>query len=243
MSEEAHDTHQGDVAKTTLGVALNMALVLAVSFFAFEYGRSGVIPFYQPHSVAADETAIKRLYAPVASYNDPLSIAYADGTLKLKGTIDPDAFRRVVVEVEGKALDVDTVTLDSPGGSLDSALALALFIREKGYETRVETGSICASSCPLILAAGSERSAGSGALIGAHQVSLDNSEIEAQAGPGQAGQFGMAAGQVLTGVITRHLEAMGVDPLIWIRALETPPDQLYVYSTAELLDSGLVTVE
>ncbi len=44
-----------------------------------------------------------------------------------------------------------------------------------------------------------------------------------------------------TALITRHLDAMGVDPALWLHALETPPNRLYYLSPEELQQHRLVT--
>jgi hypothetical protein len=76
--------------------------------------------------------------------------------------------------------------------------------------------------------------------IGVHQV-----YAAAQAGalPGAALAAGnaMSEAQRTTATITRHLSAMGVEPALWLHALETPPDRLYYLTPAELTDYRLAT--
>ena len=38
-----------------------------------------------------------------------------------------------------------------------------------------------------------------------------------------------------------HLDVMGVDSSVWVQALGTDWDDLFIFSDAELLDSGLLT--
>jgi hypothetical protein len=52
----------------------------------------------------------------------------------------------------------------------------------------------------------------------------------------------MAEAQAVTATIARHFEAMGVGSGVWLHALETPPNQLYYFTEAELLDLKLATV-
>lgn len=51
----------------------------------------------------------------------------------------------------------------------------------------------------------------------------------------------MSDAQQTTAAITRHLSTMGVDPALWLHALETPPDKLYYLSAEELTGLKLAT--
>ncbi len=162
------------------------------------------------------------------------------GTLNLTGTIDPGVAERFAAEIAARGEYVETILLDSPGGSVDDALAIGRMIREAGLTTRVASGGLCASSCPLIFAAGAEREAGRGAAIGVHQIyaaALSATPVDALSVAGVA----MADAQSVTAEITRHLTLSGVDPALWLHALETPPDRLYYFSADEMDDLNLVT--
>ncbi|MEX0860750.1 MAG: ATP-dependent Clp protease proteolytic subunit [Cucumibacter sp.] len=165
----------------------------------------------------------------------PLTISLKPGgILLLEGTIDPGAAARFAAEIAERGEYVMTVALNSPGGSVDDALSIASLIREKGYATEVGSGGFCASSCPLIFAGGEARRAGTGAAIGVHQAFAGG---EVMPGPAQA----MSDAQATTARIARHLDAMGIDPEVWVHALETPPDRLYYFSPDELIALNLAT--
>ena len=51
----------------------------------------------------------------------------------------------------------------------------------------------------------------------------------------------MAEAQRTTAVITRYLETTGVDPALWLNALETPPDRLYYCTPEEMKTLRLAT--
>jgi hypothetical protein len=51
----------------------------------------------------------------------------------------------------------------------------------------------------------------------------------------------MADAQTTTARITRFLAITGVDPSVWVHALETPPDRLYYFTPEELTEYRLVT--
>jgi hypothetical protein len=66
---------------------------------------------------------------------------------------------------------ISAVRLDSPGGSLAEAVALAGLIRRAKLPTIVAAGSRCASACFIVFAAGNEKFASYDAAIGVHGVS------------------------------------------------------------------------
>jgi hypothetical protein len=133
------------------------------------------------------------------------------------------------------------VALNSPGGSVDDALAIGALIREQGLATSVAAGALCASSCPLVLSGGAERRAAEGAAVGVHQIYATVAPGALPTGLRAAGEA-MSDAQKTTAVITRHLSAMGVDPALWLHALETPPDRLYYLTPEEMTALRLVTV-
>ncbi len=161
------------------------------------------------------------------------------GILKAQGAIDPGAAERLAAELEQRGEYVKTVALDSPGGSLSDALAMSSEIRRRKLDTSVADGSTCASSCPLVLSGGVQRSAGKDASIGVHQFyAVDSgSSRPLRISPAQA----MADAQATTATISRHLNEMGVDPAMWLHALDTPPRALYRFSPEELVEYRLVT--
>lgn len=158
----------------------------------------------------------------------------AGGLLKAEGSIDPGAADRFAKEIEARGEYVKAVTLNSPGGSVDDALAMSTLIRDKGLDTRVATRALCASSCPLVFAGGVAREAEKDAIVGVHQVFNAGQQ---RPSPEQA----MSGAQSTTARIARHLDAMGIGSGLWINALETPPDRLYYLTPQEMVKFKLVT--
>lgn len=171
----------------------------------------------------------------------PLEITLeSSGILRLAGTIDPGSATRFANEIDARGEYVETVSLDSPGGSVMDALEIGGLIHERGLATMVAVGSLCASSCPLIFASGTERMASPDSAIGVHQIyaaSLGEGAADALAVAGVA----MSDAQSTTATITRHLIEVGVDPALWLHALDTPPDRLYYFSWEEMQRLKLVT--
>jgi hypothetical protein len=159
---------------------------------------------------------------------------HGDGVLLARGTIDQGASVRLQEELAALGHRVRAVSLDSPGGSLDDAMAMAALIRDRNLRTEVADGAICASSCPLVLAGGVARAVGETASIGVHQFYAGRG---ARLAPDQA----MADAQATAARIARHLSGLGVDPALWLHALDTPPQSLYRLSPDELSRYRLVT--
>jgi hypothetical protein len=239
-------------------------VILRLAFFAMLAGTLGVLYIDYRELDAADTTALATPNQPVLPAFDPdspstapgpavttdfetlkrpLSVALATGgVLELTGTIDIGSAERFAAEVAARGEYVKTVALNSPGGSVDDALAIGALIRDQGYATSVASGALCASSCPLVLAGGAERLAADGAAIGVHQIYATVTPGALPTGVRAAGDA-MSNAQKTTAVITRHLSAMGVDPALWLHALETPPDRLYYLSPEEMAALRLVTTE
>ena len=158
----------------------------------------------------------------------------AGGRLMATGTIVPGTARVFAAEIEKRGSYVTTIVLASPGGSVADALAMGRLIREKKFATEVEAEHYCASSCPLVFAGGAVRRAAENAAIGVHQIS-------ASAPAAMPAAEGMQDAQMISALCQRYLRDMGVDPEVWIRAMETPSERLFYFRSNELLDLKLAT--
>ena len=157
------------------------------------------------------------------------------GKLMATGTITPGISDAFAAEVGKRADYIKTVVLNSPGGSVSDALAMGRLIREKKFATEVEAGKYCASSCPLMFFGGVERRAGDKAAIGVHQVfaiaSADNVAVRDD----------MSDAQRISAKCQRYLGDMGVNLQVWVHAMETPKDKLFVFKPEELKSLNIVT--
>ena len=156
-----------------------------------------------------------------------------DGRLIATGTIIPGTADAFAAEVEKRGGYVKTIVLHSPGGSVQDAIRMGQVIREKKFATEVDSGKYCASSCPLVFAGGLERRAGEKAAIGVHQI-FSVSEAGPSAPNGDQAQRVSAQCQ-------RYLGDMGVDPRVWLHAMETPKEALFYFKPEELLALKLAT--
>jgi hypothetical protein len=157
------------------------------------------------------------------------------GKLMAIGTITPGISQSLAAEVGRHGDYIRTVVLNSPGGSVADALAMGRLIRERKFATEVEAGKYCASSCPLVFAGGVERRAGDRAAIGVHQVAAIRS---ATGGPPRDE---MSIAQNISARCQRYLGDMGVSLQVWVHAMETPHDKLFVFKPAELKSLNMVT--
>ncbi|RTL51652.1 MAG: hypothetical protein EKK40_08930 [Bradyrhizobiaceae bacterium] len=159
-----------------------------------------------------------------------------EGKLMATGTITPGISESFASEVNKRGDYIKTVVLNSPGGSVADALAMGKLIRERKLATEVESGKICASSCPLMFAGGVERRAGAKAAIGVHQVFSMTSAKDSQ-----VQHDDMSDAQRISARCQRYLTDMGVNTQMWIHAMETPKDKLFVFKPDELKSLNIVT--
>jgi hypothetical protein len=157
------------------------------------------------------------------------------GRLMASGTITAGVSQSFAAEAERHSEYIRTVVLNSPGGSVTDALAMGRIIREKKFATEVEAGKYCVSSCPLVFAGGVDRRAGEKATIGVHQMTAMHSAAN---GPPRNE---MSVAQDISARCQRYLGDMSVSLQVWVHAMETPHDRLFVFKTDELKSLNLVT--
>ena len=157
------------------------------------------------------------------------------GRLMATGTITPGISEGFAAEVSRRGDYIKTVVLNSPGGSVADALTMGRLIRERKFATEVEAGKYCASSCPLVFAGGAERRAGDKAVIGVHQVAAVISATS------RAPRDEMSVAQKISARCQRYLGDMGVSPQVWVHAMETPHEKLFVFKPDELKALNMVT--
>jgi hypothetical protein len=157
------------------------------------------------------------------------------GKLMAIGTITPGISESFAAEVGRHGDYIKTVVLNSPGGSVADALAMGRLIRDRKFATEVEAGKYCASSCPLVFAGGVERRVGDKATLGVHQVAAIKSAADG------AGRDEMSVAQNISARCQRYLGDMGVSLQVWVHAMETPHDRLFVFKPDELKSLNMVT--
>jgi len=111
---------------------------------------------------------------------------------------------------------------------------MSKLVRKKEIVTQVPDDAYCASSCPILLSGGKERTVGRNAWVGVHQI------YAVQKTPGDLAD-GMSQAQTITAEVQQHLVDMGIDTRAWLHAMKTPSDQLYVFTTKELKEYNFAT--
>ena len=172
------------------------------------------------------------LAAPMRFFVGPKREATAIGRIEI-GT--GAALREFLATPE--AAGVETLVLHSPGGSVADAIAMARDLRSQAVSTRVPADGYCASACPLVLAGGSTRRAGENSWVGVHQVYAVSG---AEPGLPSTVDRSIAEIQATTAECQTLLADMGVDPALWIKAMQTPSASLYVLTPEELVEFRLV---
>ena len=109
---------------------------------------------------------------------EPMGLHAADiervnDVLMYRGSVatgDAERFRAALADRGNIALPVRTVQLDSPGGQIPEAGAIASQIRTAGLDTKVGASGLCASACFLLFAAGRAKFLDEGARVGVHSA-------------------------------------------------------------------------
>jgi len=163
----------------------------------------------------------------------PMTFTPAGSVLLAEGSIGTGSAGELAVALATYP-HVTRISLNSRGGALDEAMAMAKLVRERGLATEIADGAICASSCPLFFVGGQIRTAAPKALLAVHQFYAASEAISA---PAEA----LADAQMTAARISRHLVEMDIEPAVWLHALDTPPQALYRFSPDELVKYHLVT--
>lgn len=241
--------------------AVEDGAILRVAFFALLFGTASVLyvdyreltenegaalavpmqPILPPAQDGPSPQSMPNVTTAPDVLDQPLQITLGSGgQLELTGSFDVGAAERFAAEIAARGEYVQTVVLDSPGGSVVDALAIGSLIHQEGLATKVAAGSLCASSCPIVFASGQERIASTQAAIGVHQIYAAALAGDPQNALRVAGTA-MSDAQSTTAEIISHLTKTGVDPALWLHALSTPPEQLYYFTPEEMTRLKLVT--
>jgi hypothetical protein len=129
---------------------------------------------------------------------------------------------------------VETVRLDSTGGSVSDALEIGELIRASEIDTEIGDGAVCLSACPYIFAGGVARSVAATGSLGVHQHYFGESTILPAFMAVEDVQRGQAE-------VMAYLGRMGIGLGIMEHAMRTPPDRIYLLSPEELDEYGFVT--
>jgi hypothetical protein len=195
----------------------------------------GLIPAILAPLLPGGDRRLAPMPQPDGAMAKPMTFELVSGgRLMATGTITPGISETFAAEVNKRSDYIKTVVLNSPGGSVGDALAMGKLIRDRKLATEVESGKYCASSCPLVFVGGVERKAGDKAAIGVHQVF-------AMAGDVSAVKDGMNEAQRISARCQRYLGDMGINLQMWVHAMETPKEKLFIFKPDELKSLNIVT--
>ncbi|TGD43644.1 hypothetical protein EEB11_09715 [Pseudotabrizicola sediminis] len=155
-------------------------------------------------------------------------------TVLLEGAIEPGDSARFADYLDQRTAPPDRIALHSPGGSVTDALEIGRMIRDAGLPTQMQAGAACFSACPYILAAGTERQVSRRALVGVHQHYFGESTLL----PAFVAVESIQHGQ---GEVLEYLATMGIDLRLSAKAMQTPPDNIYILLEEELTGFALAT--
>jgi hypothetical protein len=193
---------------------------------------------YDPDRVVPDYTNRPKLEIP-ETFEERLTFQTISterfGTvLLMHGPITSGDAKRLVAFLDTMETDPDVVALNSPGGIVDEALEIGRELRSWELGTAVLDGMICASACPYVLAGGTSRKVSEGSAVGLHQHYYETPGYIPAAFAVEDIQLGQARTMA-------YLIEMGVDPGVMLHSLSTPPEDIYVLLSEELVETGLAT--
>ena len=151
-----------------------------------------------------------------------------DGQIRISGQIAVGDADRFASWMEDTRPTATQVSLDSSGGSVADALAIGRTIRGAGFDTLIDMGAVCLSACPYVLAAGVQRQAMAGAVVGVHQHYFGKNTV-------LPAFMAVSDVQRAQASVMDYLGEMDVDLRLMIHALRTSPDDINVLSP-QLMD-------
>lgn len=156
-----------------------------------------------------------------------LTLTYENAEYRLEGGISPGDADRLISQIDEAEPPIETLILQSPGGSVTDALDLGRHLRQKGIATRMLPGEYCFSACPYLLAGGVSRDIPDDASVGVHQHSFGENTLL----PAFLAVEDIQRGQA---EVMDYLDSMGIDPRVMRHAMATPADEIYILLPEEL---------
>ena len=155
-----------------------------------------------------------------------------DGRMLLTGQIEPGDGDRIAKQIA--TTDAVDFVLHSPGGSVSDALMVGRALRTANKNTQLRASDVCLSACPYILSGGVERQVAEGGRVGLHQHYYGENTFL----PAFLAVQDIQRGQ---GEVMRYLDDMGIDPMMVLHGLETPPQSIYLLSQEELQEYRVIS--
>lgn len=128
--------------------------------------------------------------------------------------------------------EISMVVLSSPGGSVSAAIGMGETVRNAHIETMVAPKGQCLSACLFAFIGGTKRHVPTSSQLGSHQFRWSDD--------GHSPKDAQIA-QALSAKVLRHFIAMGVDPDALTYVLETPPNDMFVFTDLAMEKFKLTT--
>jgi hypothetical protein len=160
---------------------------------------------------------------PEAEFSAPSAIRVLPGgsVIEISGSFSATVPQDFVTAL-AQTPQVRTVRLESPGGRIQPAIAIAKIIQSRGLDTYV--GRFCVSACTLAFLGGHQRFLAPDARLGFHRAEAPNMPPEQT-----------------DAILRQAYRALGVPPDFIDHVLQTPPDALWFPTPDELSDAGITT--
>jgi len=163
---------------------------------------------------------------PVNKVASPFPLG-ADNRVMLAGKINYAAYDSLVVTLAMHP-DITGLSLDSKGGNIFAARAMALVLRQKGMDTVVNNS--CFSACTIVFLAGRNRAIGPDGKLGFHGYAFD--------GPNRVQTLDIADEEARDRAVFRRI---GIAADFLDRAFAVRPPALWIPSRAVLLKAGVIS--
>jgi hypothetical protein len=169
-------------------------------------------------TLGAGTTAVAATFTKVPS-KDGKTIVVLNGEID-KG--DADSLKHLIKTESEAGRTVHAIRLNSAGGKLVEGIVLAAIVKSGKMATSILNEAKCASACFIVFAAGTEKFASYGALVGVH---------------GASDKSGRESGDA-TVVMARVVKELGVPPGIIGKMVVTPPNKIVWLSADDLRSMG-----
>jgi hypothetical protein len=172
--------------------------------------------------------------------------------IHLEGMIAAGDLMRLRDAVMAQARDGDAqqtwLSLNSTGGNVQEAVAMALYLRRSGIGTVLRPGATCASACSIVFFGGysaearqPRRLAFERARLGVHRASLPPNAVRTARQTVDANLL-LEAVQRQVAWLIRVLHSLEVSPAVQARFFETPSSMIHYLAEEEQRHSRIVIV-
>ena len=195
------------------------------------------LAFFSSGLVAQDFSAQNSKYTP-AIYGDKFTYEedkfyYFNelaGVLFLKGSIEKGMYKDFRQAITDN--NIQTLVLDSPGGSVSEGLRIAGTVFDRKIKTYIRKNQNCASACSFIFLSGKTRY--TLGKLGVHQIAFGEEFSKKKEEIGLIGEVV----QLTNSDIVQYLDENNTPGFVYKYMLRTPSDEMYYFNEDELNQLG-----